>query len=205
MDRNQWWRMTVKSLGLLVVGALALSAPGCTPDFVTQSQGDVLLTITQIVGVAGAGPEADQDASSLFSDVVTKGGVINDNGKVTVRLDLKNGNVGVTTGSFNDVLLERYDVSFTRTDGHNAPGVDVPYAFSGPLGVQVSVGGTADATFVVVRHEAKLEEPLRNMRNGGGLDVLHCIATITLHGRSTAGTAVEATGRLEVTFADFAD
>ena len=58
---------------------------------------------------------------------------------------------------------------------------------------------------MIVRHEAKLEEPLRNMRDGGGLDILHCIANITVHGRTTAGTAVQASGRLEVTFADFAD
>jgi len=193
----------VKMCVAMALGALALT--GCTPSFVTNSQGDVLLTITEIAGVAGAGPEADQDASSLFSDVVTGGGVINDNAKVSVRLDLKNGNNAVTAGSFNDVLLERYEVSFTRTDGHNTQGVDVPYAFSGPMAIRVSVGGATEAVFVIVRHEAKLEEPLRNMRDAGGLDVLHCIANITLHGRTTAGTAVQASGRLEVTFADFAD
>ena len=193
----------VKVCVAVALGALALA--GCTPSFVTNSQGDVLLTITEIAGVAGAGPEADQDASSLFSDVVTDGGVINDNAKVSVRLDLKNGNNAVTAGNFNDVLLERYEVSFTRTDGHNTQGVDVPYAFSGPMAIQVSVGGTTDAVFVIVRHEAKREEPLRNMQGGGGLNILHCIANITIHGRTTAGSAVQASGRLEVTFADFAD
>jgi hypothetical protein len=59
--------------------------------------------------------------------------------------------------------------------------------------------------FVIVRHEAKLEPPLRNMRGGGGLDILHTIANITLHGRTTSGKAVQVQGRLEVTFADFAD
>jgi hypothetical protein len=205
MDRNHWWRMTVRSLGVLVVGALALSAPGCTPDFVTNSQGDVLLTITEITASAGSGPEADQDTSFLISDVVTAGSVFNDNATVTLRADLKNGNAGITTGSFNDVLLERYDVAFTRTDGLNTPGVDVPYPFSGPLAAQVPAGGTGEAVFILVRHEAKREPPLRNMFGGGGNRILHCIATITIHGRSTSGKAVEATGRLEVTFADFAD
>ncbi len=192
----------VKVCGAVALGALALT--GCTPSFVTNSQGDVLLTITEIAGIAGAGPEADQDTAFLISDVVTDGSVFNDNARVTLRADLKNAN-NPTTGSFNDVLLERYDVAFTRTDGLNTQGVDVPYAFSGPLAAQVPAGGTGEAVFILVRHEAKRESPLRNMMFGGGNQILHCIATITIHGRSTSGKAVEATGRLEVTFADFAD
>ena len=204
MDRYENWSNAMKALGLPAVLAVALVGAGCTPDFLTSNQADVLLTLTSLEGVAGAGPDKDEDSSQLLSDVVTGGGVINDNAKVTVRSDVKNqGNP--TTGQFNDVVLERYDVAWTRTDGHNVQGIDVPYNFSGPLALRVTPNGSSEATFTLVRHEAKLEPPLRNMRGGGGLDVLHTIATITLHGRTTSGKTVEVGGRLEVTFADFAD
>lgn len=204
MDRYEIWSNAMKSAATPALLALALVASGCTPGFVTSNQADVLLTLTSIVGVAGAGPDKDEDSAFLQSDVVTEGGVINDSAKVKVRSDVKNQG-SLTTGDFNDVVLERYDVKWTRTDGHNVQGVDVPYDFSGPLALRVSPGAESEAAFTIVRHEAKLEEPLRNMRGGGGLDILHTIANITLHGRTISGKVVEVSGRLEVTFADFAD
>jgi hypothetical protein len=75
----------------------------------------------------------------------------------------------------------------------------------------VPVGEGAEAVIMVVRHQAKLEPPLRNLAfvtptvNGGGQGILTTIAEITVHGRTTSGKGVSAQGRLTISFADFAD
>jgi hypothetical protein len=56
-----------------------------------------------------------------------------------------------------------------------------------------------------VRVQAKLEAPLRNMRGLGGAIAINTLAQITFYGRDQAGNDVEATGTLQVNFADWAD
>jgi hypothetical protein len=192
----------MKAVSLAALCALVLSS--CTADFAENNGSNVLLLITDINGDAGAGPDAGQETAQLLSDVVTEGGVINDNAVVGVRVENKNPTV-TESGTFNDVYLHQYRVQFHRTDGHNAEGIDVPYGFSGPLSLRVSAGGTGSTSFIVVRHEAKREPPLRNMWGGGGHEIMQVIATITVYGTTTAGQEVSAQGQLEVTFADFAD
>lgn len=189
---------------LTLAAACALCLAGCTPSFVTNNEGDVLLTVVKVSGNAGAGPDKGTETDFLLSDVVTDGGVINDNAVVTLRVDPKNPNL-TQTSVFTNVRLTQYRVVYTRTDGHNAEGVDVPYSFTGPLATEAPLGADTGITFVLVRHEAKLEPPLRNMRGGGGHDILQTIATITLYGQTAPGHVVTAQGQLEVTFADFAD
>lgn len=205
-DRKESRRKAMRLLSVLTVCAVgALALAGCTPSFVKGDQSEVILVITKIVGVAGAGPDADQESDFLLSDVVTGGGVINDNATLTFRLDAKNPTL-LTPGTFNDVMLERYEVTFTRSDGQNVQGVDVPYAFSGPMATRVLIGGgETGASIVLVRHQAKREPPLRNMWGAGGLEIVSMTANITVHGRTVNGRAVTASGRLQVGFADFAD
>lgn len=195
-------RSMMKAVTLAAVCAFGLTA--CAPSFVTNDQADVLLTVVKLSGNAGAGPNADEDSDFLLSDVVTEGGVINDNAVMTLRVDPKNPNLG-QPGVFNNVRLTQYRVSYTRTDGHNAEGIDVPYSFSGPLATEAVVGAETGVAFVAVRHQAKREPPLRNMWGGGGHEILQTIATITVFGQTAIGQAVTAQGQLEVTFADFAD
>jgi hypothetical protein len=58
---------------------------------------------------------------------------------------------------------------------------------------------------IVVRHQAKFEPPLRQLRGLGGALVLTVQARITLHGVTATGKAVTASTALEVVFADFSD
>jgi hypothetical protein len=78
---------------------------------------------------------------------------------------------------------------------------------TGPVNILVHATDESevDIPIVVVRHQAKFEPPLRNLRGLGGALVLTCIAEITLHGTTTSGDVVTATGRLQINFADFAD
>jgi hypothetical protein len=188
----------------LVLGCAVLSF-GCTADFATQNEADVILRIVKIVGLEG---EEENEGDVLFSDVTP---VFNDNAEITFQAISKNPTLP-DPGPFNDVFLERYEVRYIRTDGRNTEGVDVPYRFTGGMATLVPSGGDeAAAAIMVVRHQAKLEPPLRNLAfvtpttNGGGQGILTVVAEITFHGRTTSGKAVSTTGRLTISFADFAD
>lgn len=190
---------------LTLVLACAVLSFGCTADFATQSEADVILRIVKIIGLEG---EEQEEGDVLFSDVTP---VFNDNARMNFEVVPKNPNLP-DPGAFNDVFLERYEVRYIRSDGRNTEGVDVPYRFTGGMATLVRAnGGDIPAVIMVVRHQAKLEPPLRNLAfvnptvNGGGQGILTVVAEITVHGRTTSGKAVSATGRLTITFADFAD
>jgi hypothetical protein len=199
-------RIGLRLLALALVSVVA--SFGCTPDFATQNDADVILRIQKIVADPGA--QGGEVGDFLLSDVTP---VFNDNAIITFELLPKN--PGAVQGLFNDVFLERYEVRFFRTDGHDTEGVDVPFRFTGAMATMVPDNGTAEAAIIVVRHSAKEEPPLRNLAfapqagvdngPGGGEGIIHAIAEMTFHGRTTSGHAVTTTGRLSVTFADFAD
>lgn len=192
----------MKRFGLVVLAALAFNA--CTPEFLTQNNSQVLMRVVKVSSEAG---EESEEGDFLLSDVIP---VFNDNAVITVEVLAKNPTLP-DPGRFNDVMIERYEVRYFRTDGRNQEGVDVPYRITGPLGTLIPVNSNADVAFVIVRHQAKEEPPLRNLRfvtntgNGGGLGILTVVAEITLHGRTTRGEGVTASSRLQITFADFAD
>ena len=60
--------------------------------------------------------------------------------------------------------------------------------------------------FTIVRHSAKLEPPLRDLKEWGEEKILQLIAKITVYGTDGAGKAVEpAVGYVTVWCANFAD
>ena len=203
-------RKMMKGLCLVSIGCLALTA--CTPDFAKDNNSGVLLRVAKITGVGASNGEGDV----LLSDV---GDGFNDDAIITLQLFRKNPTV-VGSTPLEDVLLERYEVVFFRTDGRNTEGVDVPFRITGPLSGVLHAPGNigeaeADVVINVVRHQAKLEPPLRNLvgifpANGTltlpGQGIITTIAEITVHGTTTNGKGgISATGRLQVTFADFAN
>jgi hypothetical protein len=103
----------------------------------------------------------------------------------------------------NAVTLTRYHVEYRRADGHNTPGVDVPYGFDGAISGTLFAGGTLAPSFEIVRHQAKREPPLSNMTNGGGLRFLDVIAFITIYGRDQNGNELKAETQLDIHFADY--
>ena len=213
---------SVKPIGLVALAGLLCGS--CTPDFATQDDSNVILRIVRVNGVPGS--EDLDDGNILYSDVCCA--IINDDALLTFQAILKNQNLPVINPISNDnnvedVFLERYEIVYFRSDGRNTEGVDVPYRITGPMAttVRADAGSLTDASITVVRHQAKLEPPLRNLKgvflqlNGGGsaapgtflfggAGILTTVAEITVHGRTTSGHAVTATTRLQITFADFA-
>jgi hypothetical protein len=193
-----------------------LLSTGCVPEFVQDSDADVIM---RVVGLRGEPGSDDQDAGDvLFSDTCCA--IINDNIVITVDSVLKNPN-NPNVNQFTDIILERYELRYLRSDGRNVEGVDVPFHISGPLSsLVVPVSGSAEVAVVGVRHQAKLEPPLKNLEGFfsndsapldssatgiimSGAGVITTIGEITIHGRTTSGQAVRAVGRISIVFADF--
>jgi hypothetical protein len=84
-------------------------------------------------------------------------------------------------------------VVFTRTDGRNTPGVDVPYPFEGGMTL-TAIPGTVSGSFILVRAQAKIEAPLLALRGLGGQLMISTTAEVTFYGHDQAGNAVSATG-----------
>lgn len=193
---------------LAVSGAIFISAAGCGGELLRTGRSPVYLVVTGVTAQQGG---TGSNASVLLSDVNTGGSVINDNATVSLRVDRKDPAVAATT--MNAVTLTRYRVTFRRTDGRSTPGVDVPYGFDGALNATINAGSTASVNFELVRHQMKLEPPLKNLvasvqsgvLSGGGLVFISTIAEITIWGRDQNGNELTVTTSIDVHFADFAD
>lgn len=190
----------MRYVSLILIGT-ALASAGCTPDYASQDDSPILF---RIVDINGGAP--------VFSDVSDAGVVIEDTVGVTVAVRSKNPNFDTVPQIAMAVFLEQYEVRFFRTDGRDQEGVDVPFRFTGGLRtvVDVATEGGETVSVPLVRAQAKLEPPLRNLRGavpdtlGGSAIVTTMIAEITIYGRTTAGHVVKDTGRVTVNFADLA-
>lgn len=188
--------------GVVGTGCLALlSVTGCS-ETVRTGQSSAYMILDRLEAASGAG--SSTFTGVLRSDVFTKGSVLEDNGRVVLRLALKDitSPTGPTTN--NQITISRYRVEFRRTDGRNTPGVDVPHAFDGAIGVTVTDQQT-QAVFSLVRAQAKLEAPLMTLRGQGGALVISTIADVTFFGKDQTGRDVTVTGSISVNFADWAD
>lgn len=190
----------VRALAAVYLGAMA--GAGCS-ETVRTGQSSAFMILDRLEGAPG-GEASSTFAGTLRSDVLTKGGVFEDNGRVVLRLALKDvtSPTGPTTN--NHITINRYRVDFRRTDGRNTPGVDVPYGFDGAIGVTVTEQQT-QAVFSLVRAQAKLEAPLITLRAGGGAMLISTIADVTFFGADQVGRDVTVTGSISVNFADWAD
>jgi hypothetical protein len=203
-----------KSWKALAVVGVAAASMGCG-NMARDSRSPVQLTILSLEGASGATP--DDFGSNLHSDVSTNvqrtvGGqqvtvptVFNDLGAVEFGLVMKDPGDPATPASpsaLNSVTVTRYRVVYKRTDGHNIPGVDVPYAFDSGVTVTVT-GDGGSAGFQLVRISAKEEAPLKALVNNN--DLISVIAEVTFYGRDQAGNDVSATGLIGVEFGNFGD
>ena len=178
----------------------------CINDQLTASRSSSLLVIERI-GAARGGTSDDPIPTLLQSDVSTSGAVFDDVARVTTRLALKDPGTAenpVSPTTSNYVTVTGYRVEYRRTDGRNTPGVDVPFPFDGGV-TFTTVTGIQTGEFVLVRASAKLEAPLRALRDGGGAIVINTIAEVTLYGRDQTGAEVTASGTIKINFADWTD
>ena len=182
----------MKVIPVLILGGLV--AAGCTPNYFQQGNSTRVLLITGV-----------NDGNVLSADVRQDTNICPDVVPVRVENHSKNPNLE-TTGFRGDIVIERYEVRYFRSDGRGVEGVDVPYSISGNISFEVQEGAGVNVPIEVVRRQAKLEPPLSQIVNGGGPFILTIIAEVTLHARTTTGvTTNPATGRMQIDFADYAN
>jgi hypothetical protein len=193
--------------------AIALVSASCGGELLRTGRAPAYLVVSNIQGLAGG--SSGTASSGLLSDVqvlvdetidgktVKVPTYFNDDVSVTLRADLKNPTIVGT--AINAITVTRYHVAFKRSDGRNTPGVDVPFGFDGATGVTIDAGGSADVVIELIRHQAKLEPPLRNLVGLGGLGLISTIADITFYGHDQNGNEVTTTASMDVQFGDFAD
>jgi len=194
------------ALAIAVVLTAALAATSCS-DKVLQGKGSSYLVIDVLE--AASGNKAGTFDTVLQSDVLTKGGVLEDLGRITLHIAMKDvvGNppyTGTEPTANNVITVNRYHVDFVRADGRSGQGVDVPYSFDGATTATITTAPTA-LTFGLVPVQRKLEAPLLALRNQGGAIAILTIANVTFYGYDQTGNAVSVKGSITVNFADWAD
>ena len=198
--KNLNMRWATRSVRPAAVAGLALAALGvsaCGSDYVRNGQASSYLIIDRLI-------MSESGTSAPFqSDVMSDSGSIFEDGAV-VRLSAEMKNINSPTSANNFITVTRYRVTFRRSDGRNAPGVDVPYAFDGAASATVEVGDEVTVPFVMVRIQAKLEQPLASLRGHGGAGAISTIADVTFFGHDQTGREVSVTGSTSVNFADWA-
>lgn len=196
---------------VFAIAALVATSVSCG-DVIRNGRSPSILVIQSLGGAQGNHPS--QVSSVLSSDVqvlLTTPApcsttspcptVFDDIGSATFAVVLKD--TTVTPTSNNSVTLTRYRVDYSRTDGRNNPGVDVPYGFEYPLTLTIQAGSTGTATFELVRTTAKEESPLVQLVNNGV--IINTIATVTFYGTDLVGNAITASGSILINFGNFAD
>ncbi len=198
-----------RRLGVPALVLFVLFSASCKTATESDNTSNTIVTV-QAMHAAPAGATAST-GDDLFSDVCDNGTTttcvtVNDNAIADLIAQVKD--FTSISSSNNAVIFSRYRVTYVRADGRNVAGVDVPYPFDGAANFTLPADGTSvTRAFMVVRHQAKLEPPLRELRNDGsfigGAKVLSTIAQIDFYGQDVAGRAVKVTGYLNVTFSDF--
>jgi hypothetical protein len=194
--------MRVKLLIIISLIVLLIPFPGCNKLENVTDSGSKLI----VVSITGTDLEGNDGSTTIFSDVVTGGGVFNDNGTATLTATLLDPLQGDST-FYQDIIVDQIDIEYTRTDISNATeGVDVPFGFSQRVYTRVVIGETVELPFVLVQHVAKLESPLVELISLGQEKILKMEARCTLYGKDVAGYRIEpVVASVSVWFADFAD
>ena len=192
--------------GLAAVLMMGLVSCG---DVVRNGRAPVIVVVDSLEAASGAEP--GNMGGFLLSDVQTLVEnvpvIFNDVAEATMRLipkDAGTGAVNLNPTPWNAVTINRYRITFIRADGRNTPGVDVPHPVDGAVTATLSSTPTV-VPFEIVRHQQKLEQPLRSLANFGGRMFITTIAEITFYGADQMGNDVQAKAKINVSFSDYAD
>ena len=190
---------------LAALAGLILAQVSCG-SLTTQGTGSSYLTIAKLEAAQGADP--GKFSGTLDSDVITvkdgAAGIYADIGRVTLKLALKDpGSSGSPNSPTpnNYITVDRYRVEYRRTDGRNTQGVDVPYSFDSAATATVS--DEAEIVFLIVRHQAKEEAPLKSLATSNL--IFSTIATVTFYGHDQTGREASVSGNIGIGFANYAD
>ena len=119
----------------------------------------------------------------------------------------------MTAPALQDILLERYEVEYRRTDGGTAVPAGIQRAITAK--VQITPHGVSEETITALTltltpASQKREPPLSHLISPGfepdtGFVTIQADAIVTFYGRTVAGDQVAVTGQVAIQFANFAD
>ena len=170
-----------------------------------DSRSDSVLLVVSITGT----DLEDNDVNYLQSDVVMididtgNATVAADDAKVMFSAESLDPEPWLGTSHYSDVFVTHYVVTYSRSDGKNQEGVDIPYSFDGTFSARVQIGSSTEVSFIVVRAVSKLEPPLINLTAGRGEGELKTTARIDFYGHDALGNKVKASGYLTIFFANY--
>lgn len=197
-------RMTAAKIAGLASLALLVALSGCgDTGTLSSTSAPVTLIIKSIT---------PNNASAPFGDVITDSGGLPED-QVTVNFISRMKNVSdLTQPSLQEIIIERYEVTFSRTDGGSA----VPAGFSRAMNAAVRVTPhesvneqITSVALVIVPSTHKAQPPLSFLISPGfepstGFLNLQTTATMTFFGKTVAGDPITVTGSIGINFADFA-
>jgi len=200
---------------LLAVAGLVAATVSCG-SVAREGRGGSFIVLDSLQGIRGAvtpGPASPVLLSDVLTNVTSPAPctqdspcptIFNDRGSAVMHIVMKDsGSATPTTpSSLNDITLSRYRVEYSRADGRNTPGVDVPHPFDGIITQTVTPQQTL-VGFDLVRHQAKEEAPLVQLLTNGR--IITGLAKVTFWGRDQAGNEVSAEGNIQINFGNFGD
>jgi hypothetical protein len=198
----------------LFASIVLVAATSACGDVIRQGKSPVLVVVDSFKGAPGGGFGANTFSDTLRSDVIviktsptpcTPAApcptIYDDFGRVELHLVPKDFLIDPTSN--NQVTITRYHVAFRRADGRNTPGVDVPFGFDGAVTGTLPPTGTLTLDFELVRHVAKDESPLAQLRVSP--NIINTIAEVTFYGTDLVGNAVTAAASMSIEFGNFGD
>jgi len=194
-----------------VLAALVAATVSCG-DAARSGRSPVFLVVNSLAAAQGNHPSAF--VGTLTSDVITNvtspppcstatpcPTVFNDIGQAILSLATKDTTIAPTSN--NQVTITSYHVEYTRADGRNVQGQDVPFAFDGAVTLTLPPSGSATVAFEIVRHVAKEESPLVQLVSNS--NIISTIAKVTFYGKDQVGNDVSVTGSILIDFGNFGD
>jgi len=192
---------------VLAVSVLILALAACNPlenNTTSMSQ----LQIISLLGLDSQGKAQNYVESDILFEDPTTGAtsIVADIATVTMTAAMLDPNPINGTSPYANVQLTGYTVTYSRSDGKNTAGVDVPYPIDGGISGLVEVGSQTSLTFIIVRETAKQEPPLLNILQAGTrAEALTVTARVDFYGHDLTGANVTATGYIPITFANYAN
>ena len=198
----------------LLAAIVLVAATSACGDVIRQGKAPVVIVVDSFKGAPGGGFGANTFTDTLRSDVVVNAvspapctpaapcpTIYDDSGQVTMHLAPKD--IAIEPTSNNQVTISRYHVTFRRADGRNTQGVDVPFGFDGSVTGTIPPTGTVTLSFELVRHVAKDESPLVQLRTSP--NIINTLADVTFYGTDLVGNAVTASASMSIEFGNFGD
>jgi hypothetical protein len=205
----------MRQLNILAATISVAAASVSCGSVVRDGSSPMFLVVNQLQGQRGGviqGPLGNPLASDVLTSVTTPlpcsaatpcPTYFSDNGQVVLSLVPKNVGSATAPSTSNQVTITRYHVAYSRADGRNTPGVDVPYPFDGAVTGTIQPNSTLSLGFEIVRIDAKQEPPLAALVSSP--QVLTTITNVTFYGRDLVGNTISATGTIQIDFANFGD